>query len=195
MFIGWTEFVAPLFYSPRRFTHGDLVTHGALARARLEAAIRCAVYGVQTLPDGAPAATVRPNSLTTPLPSTRFGVLSSVLAGHTLSKAVDAQFAFRRLQDLCCDSRASTQHARVIYPELDMPKTIQIRGVPDRLHRKLKTRAAREGMSLSSYVRRELQQIAQRPTMREWLERVSKSKPIRMNKTAAEIIREMRDCG
>jgi plasmid stability protein len=76
-----------------------------------------------------------------------------------------------------------------------MPKTIQIRGVPDQLHRTLKARAAREGMSLSSYIKRELHQIAQRPTMREWLERVSKNKPIRLNKTSAQIIREMRDGG
>jgi hypothetical protein len=94
-------------------------------------------------------------------------------------------------------SDAARAGAVIRYPVLilNMPKTIRVRGVPDQLNRKLKARSAREGMSLSSYVRRELQDITQRPTMREWLERVSKNKPTVMNKTPAQIIREMRDCG
>ena len=48
-----------------------------------------------------------------------------------------------------------------------MPKMIQVRDVPDRLHRILKARAMREGMSLSGFIKRELQRIAERPTMRE----------------------------
>ena len=69
---------------------------------------------------------------------------------------------------------------------------IQIRGVSDDVHRTFKARAAREGMSLSDYLKKELEIIAQRPTMQEWLDRVSRAKPIRMKKRAAEIIREMR---
>ena len=74
-----------------------------------------------------------------------------------------------------------------------MPKMIQIRDVPDDLHRTLKTRAAQEGISLSDFLKRALHDMAARPTLREWLERASKSKPIPMKKTSAQIIREMRD--
>ncbi len=44
---------------------------------------------------------------------------------------------------------------------------IQIRNVPDVLHRQLKSRAALAGMSLSDYLLGELRQIAERPTLAE----------------------------
>jgi plasmid stability protein len=74
-----------------------------------------------------------------------------------------------------------------------MPKMIQIRNVPDEIHRIFKARAAREGMTLSDYLKRELEGIAKRPTMQEWLERTKQLKPVRMKQSAAELIREMRD--
>jgi plasmid stability protein len=74
-----------------------------------------------------------------------------------------------------------------------MPKMIQIRDVPDDLHRTLKTRAAQEGMSLSDYLKRLLRETAARPTMREWLERTAQNKPIVTKQTSAQLIREMRD--
>jgi len=73
-----------------------------------------------------------------------------------------------------------------------MPKTVQVRNVPDQVHRTLKARAAREGMSLSDFIKRELERCAQLPTMREWLDRTAKSKPIRTQWSGAEIIRELR---
>ncbi len=42
---------------------------------------------------------------------------------------------------------------------IDMSKMIQIRNVPDALHRKLKARAALEGMSLSDYLLAEVQAV------------------------------------
>jgi plasmid stability protein len=74
-----------------------------------------------------------------------------------------------------------------------MSKMIQIRDVPDDLHRTLKIKAVQEGMSLSNFLKRELRQIAERPTMREWLERVAKNKPIVTKQTSAQLIRELRD--
>jgi plasmid stability protein len=74
-----------------------------------------------------------------------------------------------------------------------MSKMIQIRDVPDFVHSTLKARAAREGMSLSDFVKRELERVAERPTMREWLERVEHAKPIKPKQTAAQLIREIRD--
>jgi len=51
-----------------------------------------------------------------------------------------------------------------------MSKTMQVRDVSDRVHSILKARAAREGMSPSDFIKRELDSSAERPTMREWLE-------------------------
>jgi plasmid stability protein len=74
-----------------------------------------------------------------------------------------------------------------------MSKMIQIRDVPESLHGALKSRAAREGMSLSEFIKRELERVAARPTMREWLERTQRAKPILTKRSAAQVIRELRD--
>lgn len=74
-----------------------------------------------------------------------------------------------------------------------MSKMIQIRDVPDRVHSTLKARAAREGMSLSDLIKRELERAAERPGMREWLERTQQTRPIRAKRTAAQLVRELRD--
>jgi plasmid stability protein len=74
-----------------------------------------------------------------------------------------------------------------------MSKMIQIRNVPDQVHSILKARAAREGMSLSDLIKQELQHSAERPTMREWLEKTRQAKPIPSKRSAAQIIRELRD--
>jgi hypothetical protein len=39
----------------------------------------------------------------------------------------------------------------------------------------------------------DLQSLAERPTMREWLKKVQEAKPIRSRNTAAEVIRKIRD--
>ena len=74
-----------------------------------------------------------------------------------------------------------------------MSTMIQIRDVPDRIHITLKVRAAREGMSLSDYLKRELEHVAERPTMREWLELTRQAEPIPGERSAAQIVRELRD--
>lgn len=74
-----------------------------------------------------------------------------------------------------------------------MSKMIQVRDVPDSLHGTLKSRAAREGMSLSDFIKRELERVAERPTMREWLEDTQRAKPIPSKRTAAQVIRELRE--
>jgi len=70
---------------------------------------------------------------------------------------------------------------------------IQVRDVPEHVHGTLKSRAAREGMSLSDFLKRELAQVAERPTMQEWLERTKQAKPIRGTRSAAQTIRELRE--
>jgi plasmid stability protein len=74
-----------------------------------------------------------------------------------------------------------------------MSKMIQVRDVPEQVHRTLKARAAREGMSLSDFIKKELERTVERPTMREWLESTRQAKPISTKRSAAEIVRELRD--
>ncbi len=75
----------------------------------------------------------------------------------------------------------------------NMSKMIQIRNVPDELHRTLKARAASEGMSLSDYLLSEVEKVAEKPTMKEWLEKVSSREPVQVDESPAATIRRMRD--
>ncbi len=75
----------------------------------------------------------------------------------------------------------------------DMSKMIQVRNVSKEVHSTLKARAAQEGMSLSDFIKRELERAAERPTMREWLARTREAKPIRAERSAAQVVRELRD--
>ena len=74
-----------------------------------------------------------------------------------------------------------------------MSKMIQIRNVPDELHRTLKVRAAKSGMTLSDYLLSEIEQVAKKPTMNEWLERVSRDEPVEVDEPPEVTIRRMRD--
>ena len=74
-----------------------------------------------------------------------------------------------------------------------MSKMIQIRNVPEDLHRTLKVRAAKAGMTLSDYLLSEIEQVAKKPTMREWLERVSRDEPVELDEPPDVILRRMRD--
>jgi antitoxin FitA len=68
---------------------------------------------------------------------------------------------------------------------------IQVRGVSVRAHKKLKAKAGREGKSLSEYLRTELEQLAEQPTIDEWLERVGSRTPVR-GVSGAEAVRAAR---
>jgi antitoxin FitA len=73
-----------------------------------------------------------------------------------------------------------------------MPKMIQLRNVPDDLHRMLKVRAAMAGMSLSDYLLREVRKSAERPTLEELLERLKRRTPVEVSQSPAEILRSER---
>jgi plasmid stability protein len=70
---------------------------------------------------------------------------------------------------------------------------IQIRNVPDSLHRTLKSRAAQAGMSLSDYLLAELRKLAERPTMEELRKRLQQMEPVELPVSAAQLVREERD--
>lgn len=74
-----------------------------------------------------------------------------------------------------------------------MSKMIQLRNVPDQLHRKLKARAANEGISLSDYLLDEIRRAADRPTLTELAERVSHRTKIAPKLSPADAVREERD--
>jgi plasmid stability protein len=73
-----------------------------------------------------------------------------------------------------------------------MSKMIQIRNVPDELHRALKVKAAENGMTLSDYLLAELAGIVGKPTLAELMDRISKREPIDIGDEAVRIIRQHR---
>jgi plasmid stability protein len=72
-------------------------------------------------------------------------------------------------------------------------KMIQIRNVPDELHRRLKARAALEGTSLSDYLRAQIQVVADRPTTAELRQRLESRSRVRSRESASEAVRAERD--
>ena len=74
-----------------------------------------------------------------------------------------------------------------------MSKMIQVRNVPDAVHRTLKARAALACMSLSDFLLSEIQQIAERPTLAELRERLHRREPVRLKTSAARAVREERE--
>lgn len=69
---------------------------------------------------------------------------------------------------------------------------IQIRDVPEKLHRQLKSRAALAGVSLSDYLLREIHQIAERQTMEECRARLHSHPAVTVSPSPAEVIRARR---
>lgn len=74
-----------------------------------------------------------------------------------------------------------------------MSKMVQLRNVPDALHRSLKARAALAGMSLSDYLIAEIREIAERPTLAELRSRLHTRKPVTTELDTARLIREERE--
>ena len=74
-----------------------------------------------------------------------------------------------------------------------MTTMIQIRNVPDALHRQLKSRAALAGMSLSDYLLSEIRQVAERPTRDELRARLERRLETAPSVPPAQAIRAERD--
>jgi plasmid stability protein len=70
---------------------------------------------------------------------------------------------------------------------------IQIRHVPEDLHKKLKARAAMAGMPLSDYLLREIRRVAEQPTIAELWERIKQRGSVELGVNPADLIREDRD--
>jgi len=70
---------------------------------------------------------------------------------------------------------------------------IQIRNVPDALHRQLKPRAALAGMSLSDYLLNEIRQVAKRPPLEELRSRLEQRTRVNPSVAPAEAVRAERE--
>ena len=74
-----------------------------------------------------------------------------------------------------------------------MTTMIQVRNIPEELQRRLKARAAMEGVSMSAYVRRLIERAVERPSRQEVLDRLRALPRIETDVSAAEILREARE--
>jgi antitoxin FitA len=74
-----------------------------------------------------------------------------------------------------------------------MTTMIQIRNVPDELHRQLKSRAALAGMSLSDYLLSEIRLVAERPTLDELRARLERRPRVTLSEAPAQAVRAERD--
>lgn len=70
---------------------------------------------------------------------------------------------------------------------------LQIRNVPEDLHRRLKARAAMAGVSLSDLALAELRRSMDRPTRAELLARLKAAEPRVTAESGAEAVRAERD--
>lgn len=76
-----------------------------------------------------------------------------------------------------------------------MGALIQVRDVPDDVHRKLKARAAASGVSLSEYLRRLLARTARRPTPAELGDRIRARGSAGLGEASDQAVRRLRDRG
>lgn len=74
-----------------------------------------------------------------------------------------------------------------------MPKMIQLRHVPDELHRKLKARAALEGLSLSDFLLQEVKKVAARPSLSELQAKLARRASVATRESPAKAVRAERD--
>jgi antitoxin FitA len=74
-----------------------------------------------------------------------------------------------------------------------MTAMIQIRNVPDALHRRLKSRAALAGMSLSDYLLGEIREVAERPTVEELRNRLERRSAVTPSIAPADAVRAERE--
>jgi hypothetical protein len=66
-----------------------------------------------------------------------------------------------------------------------MSKLVQVKGVPENVHRRLKARATLRGQTLSDYLRGEMQRLAARPTPEELLALLDREAPAALGESAA----------
>ena len=76
--------------------------------------------------------------------------------------------------------------------DCDVPKMIQVRSVPDKLHRELLRRAKKRGQTLTDYIQQILEREVSRPPVEEVFERIARFPRVDLDRPPEEIIREAR---
>ncbi|NKC15134.1 MAG: toxin-antitoxin system HicB family antitoxin [Gammaproteobacteria bacterium] len=74
-----------------------------------------------------------------------------------------------------------------------MSTLLQVRNIPEELHRRLKARAALEGLSMAQFVIREIERALQRPTRQMVLEAIERQPATMLDEAPAEAVRQERD--
>lgn len=74
-----------------------------------------------------------------------------------------------------------------------MSKMIQIRNVPDDIHRELKSRAALAGKTLSDFLLDKVEEIVSVPTKKQMWERLKSREPVQLDTSVADLLREERE--
>jgi antitoxin FitA len=72
-----------------------------------------------------------------------------------------------------------------------MRKTIQIRNIPIKVHRRLKAKAAMTGLSLSAYLLKEIGDIAERPTIEDLRCRLASREPVSLSISPTDAVRAL----
>ncbi|MGH9459447.1 MAG: FitA-like ribbon-helix-helix domain-containing protein [Thermoanaerobaculia bacterium] len=73
-----------------------------------------------------------------------------------------------------------------------MAKMIQVRNVPDRLHRELVRRAAGRGLTLTEFIEQILEREVARPPAAEVFDRIARRPAVELRESVADLIREER---
>ena len=74
-----------------------------------------------------------------------------------------------------------------------MSKMLQVRNVPEPVHRVLRERAARRGKSLSACILEELERVARQQPLDEWLDELHHHPPVRLRSNVASLVRRERE--
>lgn len=74
-----------------------------------------------------------------------------------------------------------------------MPKMIQVRNVPDRLHRELTRRARERRQSLTDYVEEILEREVDRPIPKDLMREIAQEEPIVLDRPISDLIAEERE--
>jgi plasmid stability protein len=105
----------------------------------------------------------------------------------------DLAFAHPPRNRAAAGDRSAVDMRAACFYVMHMNTMIQIRNVPDALHRRLKSRAALAGMSLSDYLLREIREVAERPSIEELRARLERRSRISPSIAPADIIGAERD--
>ncbi len=92
--------------------------------------------------------------------------------------------------DAGTDQLHAIEHANML---LSMGRMLQIKDVPDDVHRVLKARAALEGLTLTEYARQTLAHAARRPSRAELVAELSRIEPVDTAESAAEALARVRN--